>query len=126
MIENLKVEIEKINETPVPRTMGTSSIATSTLTSARSTQSPARTTSGACYVSPIPQVDGPNKSPHRKKITNDSHPQFGTSLSSLVWTCYCCRYAKAFKTETELEVHHTNEHDEYGDCNICYPWHVWT
>jgi hypothetical protein len=45
------------------------------------------------------------------------------------WWCYCCRYAKLFQTEELLHQHHDTTPDHmltYEECNICYPWHVWT
>ena len=45
------------------------------------------------------------------------------------WWCYCCRYAKLFPTEEHLHQHHDTTPDHfvtYEECNICYPWHVWT
>ena len=45
------------------------------------------------------------------------------------WWCYCCRYAKLFQTEEILHQHHDTTPDHmltYEECNICYPWHVWT
>ena len=58
----------------------------------------------------IPQVDGQEEIGERE------------------WWCYCCRYAKLFPTEEILQQHH-DEPDHfitYEECNICYPWHVWT
>ena len=58
----------------------------------------------------IPQVDGQEEIAERE------------------WWCYCCRYAKLFPTEELLQLHH-DEPDHfinYEECNICYPWHVWT
>ena len=58
----------------------------------------------------IPQVDGQEEIGDRE------------------WWCYCCRYAKLFPTEKLLQQHH-DEPDHfitYEECNICYPWHVWT
>jgi hypothetical protein len=58
----------------------------------------------------IPQVDGQEEIGERQ------------------WWCYCCQYAKLFPTEDLLQQHH-DEPDHfinYEECNICYPWHVWT
>ena len=58
----------------------------------------------------IPQVDGGLENVDRE------------------WWCYCCEYAKLFDTEELLHQHHDDpEHFvTYEECNICYPWHVWT
>ena len=58
----------------------------------------------------IPQVDGQEDVGERE------------------WWCYCCRYAKLFPTEELLQQHHDQPDHfiEYEECNICYPWHVWT
>ena len=58
----------------------------------------------------IPQVDGGLENVDRE------------------WWCYCCQYAKLFDTEELLHQHHDDpEHFvTYEECNICYPWHVWT
>ena len=44
------------------------------------------------------------------------------------WWCYCCEYAKLFETEELLHQHHDDPDHfvTYEECNICYPWHVWT
>ena len=49
------------------------------------------------------------------------------------WSCKCCRYEKFFNTEDELQQHHNGPDDRgdphflsYEECNICYPWHVWS
>ena len=44
------------------------------------------------------------------------------------WWCYCCTYAKLFDTEELLHQHHDDPDHfvTYEECNICYPWHVWT
>ena len=44
------------------------------------------------------------------------------------WWCYCCEYAKLFETEGLLHQHHDDPDHfvTYEECNICYPWHVWT
>ena len=84
------------------------------------------------FVSPIPQLDGstamPSTSQPCPKFTNDSHPQFGTALKHLVFTCYCCPVSRVFSNEAELSFHHNDGKHliDYEECNICYPWHEWT
>ena len=65
----------------------------------------------------IPQLDG--------NTTEISNP---TMQQEKAWICHCCTYASRFETEKELGNHHNNTHSfiEYEECNVCYPWHVWT
>ena len=42
------------------------------------------------------------------------------------WICRCCYFAHSFKTEEDLKEHHDTLSMEYDECNVCYPWHVWT
>ena len=42
------------------------------------------------------------------------------------WVCRCCYYAHNFKNEDDLKKHHDTLSIEYAECNICYPWHVWS
>ena len=41
------------------------------------------------------------------------------------WSCKCCYYETFFGTEYQLKQHHDTEHDEWEECNWCYPYHVW-
>ena len=41
------------------------------------------------------------------------------------WSCKCCYYETFFDTEYHLKQHHDTEHDEWEECNWCYPYHVW-
>ena len=66
----------------------------------------------------IPQVDGA-----ADQTLDQGH----------VWSCKCCMYEKLFETEDELQRHHNGPDDrgdphflQYDECNICYPWHVWS
>ena len=68
----------------------------------------------------IPQVDGLVDSP---VIADQGH----------IWSCKCCMFEKFFDTEDELQHHHNGLDDRglqhfirYDECNICYPWHVWS
>ena len=57
------------------------------------------------HVSPdIPQIDGNTEQ---------------------TWSCKCCTYERFFNTEHQLKQHHDAEHDEWEECNWCYPYHVW-
>ena len=70
---------------------------------------------------------------HLPQVVPDPQSQHIPQLDGLEnvereWWCYCCRYAKFFDTE-ELIHQHQDEPDHfvtYEECNICYPWHVWT
>ena len=73
--------------------------------------------------------------PHR--VPGQNIPQVdGSTLSfqdqdqeeERVWSCKCCRYEKFFDTEDDLHQHHDRPDHmfKYEECNICYPWHVWT
>ena len=44
------------------------------------------------------------------------------------WSCKCCQFERFFSTEEKLRLHHNNYGHmlQYEECNICYPWHVWT
>ena len=59
----------------------------------------------------IPQLDG-NISPNE--------------VQDRVWSCSCCEYKHFFETENELKKHHDTLIFTYEECNICYPWHIWT
>ena len=68
----------------------------------------------------IPQIDGAMLSP----VVEDE---------TQIWSCKCCSFQRFFKTEDELQQHHNSLDDRglqhmlrYDECNICYPWHVWS
>ena len=67
---------------------------------------------------PIPQVDG-----NSTLSTQDQDQD-----QERVWSCKCCTYEKFFDTEDDLHHHHDSPGHMlmYEECNICYPWHVWT
>ena len=73
------------------------------------------------FSSNIPQLDGLMES------------QVIADQQTHIWSCKCCQYEKFFKTEDELQLHHNTRDDrglehflKYKECNICYPWHVWS
>ena len=69
----------------------------------------------------IPQVDGSTLSHHDKDQEEDQEEE-------RVWSCKCCTYETFFETEDDLHKHHDRPDHMlmYEECNICYPWHVWT
>jgi hypothetical protein len=77
--------------------------------------------------------------PHLSHVSSPNIPQLdGSTLSyqdqdqdhgeERVWSCKCCEYEKFFETEDKLHQHHDSPGHMlmYEECNICYPWHVWT
>jgi hypothetical protein len=68
----------------------------------------------------IPQLDGGS--------TLNYQDQDEDQGEEVVWSCKCCRYEKFFDTEDDLHRHHDGPGHmlTYEECNICYPWHVWT
>ena len=80
-------------------------------------------------VDTIPQLDGhgeargeaPEQLQHE-----DPDTWINPNPSTGLWMCRCCEYAHCFQTEDELRLHHDKLIFEYEECNICYPWHVWT
>ena len=68
----------------------------------------------------IPQVDG--------NSTLSLHQDQDSDQQERVWSCKCCRYEQFFDTEQDLHQHHDSPGHMlmYEECNICYPWHVWT
>ena len=64
----------------------------------------------------IPQLDG-----------NVLNQNISTKEGN-TWECKCCEFSTVFETEIQLQIHHDTSHDfiEYEECNLCYPWHVWT
>ena len=70
----------------------------------------------------------PPPAPDDPRSTNIPQIDGQEEIGEREWWCYCCRYAKLFPTEELLQLHH-DEPDHfinYEECNICYPWHVWT
>ena len=76
----------------------------------------------------LPQLDGHAEEAHEPDVYEqhgedewiNPHPVTG------LWICRCCYYAHSFGTEDDLRKHHDMLAIEYNECNICYPWHVWT
>ena len=52
-------------------------------------------------------------------------PQTDGNAEEHTWSCKCCQYETFFDTEKQLKQHHDREHDEWEECNWCYPYHVW-
>lgn len=80
-------------------------------------------------VDTIPQVDGladgdglEQHQDEENDLDNWINPNPATGL----WVCRCCEYAHSLPTEDDLKLHHDNLIFEYDECNICYPWHVWS
>ena len=67
----------------------------------------------------LPQLDG-----HADEEDDDwINPDPVTGF----WICRCCEYAHSYMTEDDLRQHHdTLTMFKYEECNICYPWHVWS
>ena len=78
----------------------------------------------------LPQLDGHAEEAHETEVCElhggdddewiNPHPITG------MWICRCCYYAHSFATEDDLRKHHDMLAIEYDECNICYPWHVWS
>ena len=71
----------------------------------------------------IPQLDGHDEQLQHEDLDNhwiNPDPDTGA------WVCKCCEYAHTFPTEDDLRLHHDQLIFEYDECNICYPWHVWS
>ena len=74
----------------------------------------------------LPQLDG-NVTENDKDEDNDDEEEWiNPDPVTGLWICRCCSYAHTFKTEKDLKMHHDTLIFEYDDCNVCYPWHVWT
>ena len=56
----------------------------------------------------------------------EDHDWINPDPVSGFWICRCCYYAHSFMTEDDLKKHHDTLMMEYDECNICYPWHVWS
>ena len=70
----------------------------------------------------LPQLDGNDEEEDEEFSVEWINP----NPTSGLWHCRCCTYAHTFTTEKELEEHHDTLIIEYNECNVCYPWHVWT
>ena len=73
----------------------------------------------------IPQLDGQGLDTTQDETVEEEewiNPNPATGL----WTCRCCHYAHNFTSEEDLKNHHDTLSIEYDECNICYPWHVWS
>ena len=74
----------------------------------------------------------PPCAPHLGHVSSQHIPQLdgGPNLQDQDedqgWACQCCRYQHYFETEDDLKKHHDTLMITYEECNICYPWHVWT
>ena len=77
----------------------------------------------------LPQLDGHTEQEHETEVCEqhgdddewiNPHPITG------LWICRCCHYAHSFAVEDDLRKHHDMLAIEYDECNICYPWHVWS
>ena len=77
----------------------------------------------------IPQLDG-QAIDATEDIAAEEHEEesewINPNPATGMWTCRCCYYAHSFKTEGDLKNHHDTLSIEYSECNICYPWHVWS
>ena len=73
-------------------------------------------------VDTIPQLDGHEPLQHKGLDDSWINPNPNTGA----WVCRCCEYAHTFPTEDDLRLHHDQLIFEYDECNICYPWHVWS
>ena len=76
-------------------------------------------------VDTIPQLDGHGEATEQLQH-KDPDTWINPNPSTGLWMCRCCEYAHCFQTEDELRLHHDKLIFEYEECNICYPWHVWT
>ena len=73
-------------------------------------------------VDTIPQLDGHEPLQHEGLDDSWINPDPYTGA----WVCRCCEFAHTFPTEDDLRLHHDQLIFEYDECNICYPWHVWS
>ena len=80
----------------------------------------------------IPQVDGhaadvgEELEAAQEHGVGEDHDWINPDPVSGFWICRCCYYAHSFMTEDDLKKHHDTLMMEYDECNICYPWHVWS
>ena len=72
----------------------------------------------------VPQVDGHADADDQEEEIDEEWINPCPTTGS--WLCRCCYYAHWFTSEEELKKHHDKLTIEYDECNICYPWHVWT
>ena len=73
----------------------------------------------------IPQVDGHDDAAEQHQ-QEDEQDWINPNPDTGLWVCRCCTYAHSLPTEDDLKQHHDKLIFEYEECNICYPWHVWT
>ena len=117
-IKHLSEELEHLRKTHSTKLISNTPVTVSSSIPSMSTSAtciPA--SSQTSIVSPIPQFDG--------SLGMSSQPPDRKAQERREWLCKCCYYARNFPTETDLQAHHNKEHDEYEECNFCYPWHVW-
>ena len=78
----------------------------------------------------IPQLDGHGEAEeqhrHEDHGTCEADEWINPNPVTGLWVCRCCEYAHSFPTEDDLKLHHDKLIFEYDECNICYPWHVWS
>ena len=74
----------------------------------------------------IPQLDGHGSDVIENQNDEDLDSWINPNPDNGLWVCRCCEYAHDFPTEDDLRLHHDTLIFEYDECNICYPWHVWT
>ena len=75
----------------------------------------------------LPQLDGHVTDDDKDQNSDPAGEEWiNPNPSTGLWICRCCNYAHNFKTEEELKKHHDTLIFEYDECNVCYPWHVWT
>ena len=74
----------------------------------------------------IPQLDGGHGDAIDHVQHEDPEDWINPDPVTGMWMCRCCEYAHNFPTEDDLKLHHDTLMFEYDDCNICYPWHVWS
>ena len=76
----------------------------------------------------IPQLDGHDHTDaiEEQHQQEDQENWINPNPETGLWVCRCCQYAHSFLNEDDLKQHHDKLIFEYDECNICYPWHVWT
>ena len=74
----------------------------------------------------IPQIDGHVADDVEEQGDGDDQDWINPDPISGMWICRCCYYAHSFMTEDDLKTHHDTLTMLYDECNVCYPWHVWS
>ena len=74
----------------------------------------------------IPQIDGHVADVDEEQGDGDDQDWINPDPISGMWICRCCYYAHSFMTEDDLKTHHDTLTMLYDECNVCYPWHVWS